>query len=127
MEQQRIGVVYLLRDIQSGKPFYIGSTIGSKQQKLDHSPNNRCKYTTKSAVKHYIRKNNIQHQFEQIETIIGTKSEIISKIKTLEQRYILKSKHPLINKKNPLPIITKYKKKYPWLSNKSLLKLSKTK
>lgn len=115
---ERTGVVYLLRDKSSDKPFYIGSTIRPFKRKSDHI----TQYRTNNSIREYTHRNNIEYTFEVIETVIGIRSEVMKKIRNLEQRYILKCKHPLLNKQSPLKHISKYKKKYPWLTNIYLLK-----
>jgi len=120
MAQQREAIVYLLRDTKTLLPFYIGSTIRPNQRKCDHITLKELKHDR--TIQSYVRSNHIDYTHEVLERIFGTRSEVLIKIRKMEQKYILKCKHPLINKRNPLSFISKINKKYPWLSNKTLNK-----
>jgi len=119
-EVKREAVVYLLRDTKTLLPFYIGSSIASWTRKCYHMHTKCVKHD--KTVQTYVNANNIDYTFEIIYKIIGKRSEVLLKIRKIEQKYILKSRYELINKRNPLPCITKLKKRYPWLSNKTLNK-----
>jgi len=115
----REAVVYALRDKSTNKIFYIGSSIRKDQRKYAHSTDN---INNSSHLRSYIVGNSIEYSYELIERISGERSELIRKVRRLEQKYILKSKNKLINKNNPLSFISKLNKKYPWLSNKTKLR-----
>jgi len=114
----RKGTVYALRNSETSRIFYIGSSIQKRQRKYAHSTET---LSNRSHVRKYINANSIKYTYEVLEEINGERTEVLKLIRRLEQRYILKSRYPLINKLNPLPFITKLKNKYPWLSNKTLL------
>lgn len=114
----RKATVYALRNSDTNRIFYIGSSIRKKQRKYAHSTET---FSNRSHVRDYINRNSINYTFEIIEEINGERTEVLKEVRRLEQRYILKCRYPLINKRNTLPLITKLKNKYPWLRNKTLL------
>lgn len=118
----RTGTVYALRNTATNRIFYIGATIDFKRRLFDHKPNNRCKYGNKKAVKHYIREHDVKYTVEILEELIGERTELMKTLRMKQQRFILKIKYPIINYRNPLKFIRITKNKYPWLSNKTLLK-----
>ena len=121
LEKQREAVVYLLRDTKTLLPFYVGSTIRESRRKSDHMVFRKHIRTNRSIME-YVLENNIEYSFEVIHRISGRGNDILRMVRRLEQKYILKSRYKLLNKKNPLTFITAIKNKYPWLSNKTLNK-----
>lgn len=121
--RKRIGVVYIIRTLDR-TPIYVGSTIDYIRRKSTHNPNKK-KLQPRQPIQDYLRFNRIEYTITPVYQIDSfDKDYLLRKIHSIEQYWILYylDTYKLLNKSHPLVIVSQIKNKYPWLTNRFILK-----